>query len=257
MPFSPKGPIGRYLQRRALTRWRKATDAVGEMDLATLDAKNDAARKLLRHIGAFKLEADSRLALPRIGSTTFPQPVGTDWSWRPKPWRASIAIGGLAPALSKMEFTNELVIFHDCKRAEISLRQNRNMRETDLSPFSVDLEAFHFSGSYLSLVIEIPQASCEGLRRRHLIRLAAVIERERPTAIHARLNVKNGPNTEQVLLTLPDDTDETMVEFDLAYSGLNERRAERMWIDLMIESPAMNKISFRDLTLSRYPRAEI
>jgi hypothetical protein len=257
MPFSAQGPIGRYLHRRAIARWRKATQAVGEMEFAALDAENEAARKLLRNIRAFKLEADSRLALPRIGSNTFPQPPGTDWSWRPKPWRAPVDGGGFAPALSKMELTNELVIFHDCKRTQISLRQTRNMREVDLSPYSIDLEAFHFDGSYLSLVIEVPKASCEGLKKRHLIRLAAVIERERPTQIHARLNVKNGPNTEQVLLTLPDDKNETMVEFDLAYSGLNERRAERMWIDLMIESPAMNKISFRDLTLCRYPRAEL
>lgn len=257
MLFSTQGPIGRFLHRRTIARWREATQAVGDMDLRTLDSKNEAAKKLLRHIGAFKLEADSRLALPRIGSMTFPQPPGTDWSWRPKPWRAPVDIGGLAPALPKMEFTNELVIFHDSKRGEVSLRQNINMREFDLSPYSIDLEAFHFDGSYLSLVIEIPKSSCEGLKKRHLIRLAAVIERERPTAIHARLNVKNGPNTEQILLTLPDDTSETMVEFDLAYSGLNERRAERMWVDLMVDSPAMNKISFRDLTLCRYPRAEI
>jgi len=95
------------------------------------------------------------------------------------------------------------------------------------------------------------------LRKKHLIRLAAVIERERPSKIYARLNVKNGPNTEQILLTLPDDNPETMVEFDLAYSQLNEQRAERMWVDLMIESPAMNKITFRDLNFSRYQRAEI
>jgi hypothetical protein len=119
------------------------------------------------------------------------------------------------------------------------------------------IEAFHFDGNYLSVVIEIPKDSCEGLRKKHLIRLAAVIERERPSNIYARLNVKHGPNTEQVLLTLPDAQAETIVEFDLAYTQLNEQRAERMWIDLMIESPAMNKITFRDLNLCRYPRAEI
>ena len=251
------GPFDRFLQRRALARWRKATQDVKGTDLSTLERSNDVAKRMLRAISAFKLEADSRLALPRIGSTTFPQPPGTDWAWRPKPWRASVSPAGIAPALSKMELTSELVIFHDCKHAEISLRQSRNARDIDLAPYGITLEAFHFAGSYLSLVIEIPHGSCEGLKKRHLIRLAGIIERERPTTIYARLNVKNGPNTEQVLLTLPDDTSETMVEFDLAYSGLNERRAERMWIDLMIESPAMNKISIRDLTLCRYPRAEI
>lgn len=257
MPLPLQGHITRFLQRRSIARWRKATKAVGATDLASLDQANEAAKKLLRHIQAFRFAADSRLALPRIGSDIFPQPPGTDWGWRPKPWRAAADLPAHAPALSKMEITNELVIFHDCPRGEIILRQIRNTQDTDLAPFGIVLETFNFAGSYLSLVIEVPEESCEGLRKRHLIRLAALITRERPTAIYARLNVKNGPNTEQVLLTLPDDTPETMVEFDLAYSGLNERRAERMWIDLMIERPAMNKLTIRDLTLSRYPRADI
>jgi len=257
MPIPLTGPLDRFLQRRALARWQRAGRRVSTTDLGTLERQSTAARRLLRAVTAFRQDADSRLALPRIGSTTFPHPPGTDWAWRPKPWRVPATPAGIAPALSKMELTNELVIFHDCKTAEISLRQTRNARTTDLAPFGITLETFHFSGSYLSLVIEIPQGSCEGLRKRHLIRLAAMIEREGPTTIHARLNVKNGPNTEQVLLTLPDQSAETMVEFDLAYSGLNERRAERMWIDLMIESPAMNRIDIRDLTLCRYPRADI
>lgn len=257
MPLPLQGHITRFLQRRSIARWRKATKAVGAADLATLDQTNEAAKKLLRHIQAFRFAADSRLALPRISSDIFPQPSGTDWAWRPKPWQAIADTPAHAPALSKMEITNELVIFHDCPRGEIILRQVRNTQDTDLAPFGIVLETFQFTGSYLSLVIEVPKESCDGLRKRHLIRLAALITREKPTAIYARLNVKNGPNTEQVLLTLPDDAPETMVEFDLAYSGLNERRAERMWIDLMIERPAMNKLTIRDLTLSRYPRAEI
>lgn len=257
MQFPLQGQITRFLQRRSIKRWRKATRRVGDIDLVTLDKKNDAAKKLARNIQAFRIEADSRLALPRVGSDIFPQPPGTDWAWRPKPWRAAAVPAGLAPALSKMEITNELVIFHDCPHTEVSLRQTRNTHDTDLAPFGIAVESYHFAGSYLSLVIEIPKESCEGLKKRHLIRLAALIERERPSTIYARLNVKNGPNTEQILLTLPDDTPDTMIEFDLAYSGLNEKRAERMWIDLMIESPAMNKLNIRDLTLCRYLRAEI
>ena len=84
-----------------------------------------------------------------------------------------------------------------------------------------------------------------------------MITREKPINIYARLNVKNGPNVEQILLTLPHEKTQTAVEFDLAYSQLNEKRAERMWVDLMFENPAMNQITIRDLTISRYPRAEI
>lgn len=257
MPFSPTGPIGKFLQRRQIAWWRRASQDVPLLTLGDLTARNAHARKLLRHIGMFKAVADSRLALPRIGSSTFPQPTGTDWAWRPKPWASSEATTGFAPALSKTAFTDELVLFHDCRNPEITLRQSRNMREIDLSLCSIDLEVFHFDGTYLSLVIEAPQASCQGLQKNHLIQLAAVIERARPTKIYARLNVKNGPNTEQILMTLPDDDPETQVEFDLAYSGLNEIRAEQMWVDIMIESPAMNKVTIRDLTMCRYPRAKI
>lgn len=257
MPFSLTGPIGKFLKRRQIAWWRQAAKEVPQLALGELTARNEHARRLLRHVGQFKAAADSRLALPRIGSSTFPQPSGTDWAWRPKPWASSAAKSGLAPALSKTAFTDELMIFHDCRNPEITLRQSRNMREIDLSVSKIELEVFHFDGTYLSLVVEVPQASCEGLQKNHLIQLAAVIERDRPTKIYARLNVKNGPNTEQILMTLPDDTPETLVEFDLAYSGLNEIRAERMWVDIMIESPAMNKVTIRDLTMCRYPRAEI
>jgi hypothetical protein len=47
------------------------------------------------------------------------------------------------------------------------------------------------------------------------------------------------------------------VEFDLAYANLNERRIDKVWVDLILENPEMNQITFRDLTFSRRPRAEM
>ena len=48
-----------------------------------------------------------------------------------------------------------------------------------------------------------------------------------------------------------------MVEFDLGYSELNEKRIERMWFDLIFESPEMNQVTIRDITFCRYTRAKI
>ncbi len=48
-----------------------------------------------------------------------------------------------------------------------------------------------------------------------------------------------------------------MVEFDLGYSDINEKRLERMWLDLIFEGPEMNQINMRDITFCRYPRAEL
>lgn len=257
MIFPPQSFIGRFLHRRALARWKTAAREVHGRDLADLEVESRMAHQIIRDARRFKLAADDRLELPPVGSEAFPRPSGTDWYWRPEIWRAPFATGGLAPALPKDKMTNEVVVFHDCKTAEISLIQSVNKRDIDLSAYRLEINVFHFDGTYLSLVIEIPPTSCEGLRKKHLIRLATIIEKERPTKIYARLNVKHGPNTEQVLLTLPDSRDEASVEFDLAYSHLNEKRAERMWLDLMIEDPAMNRIRIRDLTLCRYPRSEI
>ena len=257
MAISPQGLIGRFLHRRIRARLRAAARAAPDADLDALRAQRQQARQLLTPLQELAHSAEARLALPHVGSTTFARPAGTDWSWRPKAWRAGIGQPGIAPAVSKSTLSNEVTIFHDCPLSQITLRQVRNAREDDFAPYGLKLDVLHFTGSYLSLVIEIPPASCEGLRKRHLIRLAAVIEREQPINIYARLNVKNGPNTEQVLLTLPDNTPDTMVEFDLAYSQLNEKRAERMWVDLMFESPQMNQITVRDLNFSRHLRADV
>ena len=75
--------------------------------------------------------------------------------------------------------------------------------------------------------------------------------------IFARLNVKNGPNTEQIVRELPLDGTDTMVEFDLAYTKLNEKRVDKLWLDLIFEGPQMNQVVLRDLTFSRRPRAEL
>ena len=74
--------------------------------------------------------------------------------------------------------------------------------------------------------------------------------------LFARLNIKHGPNTEQIVRELPLHSDEIMVEFDLAYSNINEKRIERAWIDLIFENPQMSQTVLRDLTFSRRPRAE-
>jgi hypothetical protein len=80
---------------------------------------------------------------------------------------------------------------------------------------------------------------------------------EKPLEIFARLNIKHGPNTEQVVRELPLNEKVPMVEFDLAYTKLNEKRIDNMWLDLIFEGPQMNQVTLRDLTLSRRPRAEV
>jgi hypothetical protein len=141
--------------------------------------------------------------------------------------------------------------------SELTLRQVRNTREEDLAPFAVRMDVFGFDGSFLSIVIDAPDAACDGLQRRHIVRVNAIMEVEKPIEVFARLNIKHGPNTEQLVLELPLGQQDCMVEFDLGYSEINEKRIERMWLDLIFEGPTMNQVTIRDITFCRYPRADI
>lgn len=208
------------------------------------------------HLNELISVADNRLALPMIGSNAFPKPHGTDWSWRPALWREPLAVPGRSSVLSKTKLGDELTLFHDCQQSELTLRQLRNTREADLAPYGLRMDVFNFDGSFLSLVLDLPEVAVSGLQRRHLIRMDTIVEMEKPLEIFARLNIKHGPNTEQIVRELPLHEEEIMVEFDLAYSNLNEKRIERGWIDLIFENPQMSQVILRDLTFSRRPRAE-
>ena len=150
-----------------------------------------------------------------------------------------------------------MTLFHDCQQSELTLRQIRNLREADLAPFGLSMDVFNFDGSFLSLVLALPDAAVQGLQRRHLIRVDTILELEKPLEIFVRLNIMHGPNTEQLVRELPLHEENIAVEFDLAYSNINEKRVERAWIDLIFDNPQMSQVTLRDLTLCRHPRAEL
>lgn len=239
-----------------LRRWRRIADAAEAMDLATLRRARGRARMLRRQLDRVIHLAEYRLALPVIGSNALRRPMGADWVWRPDLWRGPMAVAGQAPASGRTALSEGATLFHDCRAGELTLRQIRNRRETDLAPFGLRLEVFRFDGSFLSLVLDLPAEAVEGLRLKHLIRLELALEREQPLQVFARLNIRHGPNVEQLVRELPPE-EEVMVEFDLAYTKMNEKRVERLWLDLIFERPQMNQVTLRDVTLSRRPRAEL
>lgn len=242
--------------RRAMRLWRREARNAAAIAVAKLRRERAEARKLRHQLNEFIAAADYRLALPMIGATTFPKPYGTEWSWRPMLWREPLAVAGMASVESNTRLGEELTLFHDCRYSELSLRQIRNQRAADLAPFGLRMDVFNFDGSFLSVVLDLPDAAADGLKRAHLIRVDTIVEMEKPLEIFARLNIKHGPNTEQIVRELPLHDDVVMVEFDLAYSQLNEKRVERAWVDLIFENPQMSQVTVRDLTFSRRPRAE-
>ena len=249
--------LDRLIHARALLRWHRAARDAATDDLATLRTSRTRARELRAHLDQLIHVAEGRLALPHIGSSFFHRPPGTDWSWRPGLWRGPLPDAGLSSAPTRAELGGGVTLFHDCEVSELTLRQLRNTREADLAPYGLRMDVFRFDGSFLSLVVDLPDEAIRGLSRGHILRVDTIIETEKPIEIFARLNIRHGPNTEQLVRELPLHEEEVMVEFDLAYSRLNEKRIERAWLDLIFEAPDMNQVILRDLTFVRHRRASI
>lgn len=249
--------LDKLLHRRALRRWRRVVAGAGSIPLTELRRQRTEARQLKTQLDQLIHVADGRLALPQIGSSSFARPHGTDWSWRPEPWRGTLPVSGLSSVPSKAKLGEDVQMFHDCSYSELTLRQLRNTREEDLAPFGLRMDVFSFDGSFLSLVVALPKDAGSGLTRQHLIRVDSIIETEKPLEIFARLNISHGPNTEHIVRELPLGDRKVTVEYDLAYSNLNEKRIENIWLDLIFEAPDMNQVVLRDLTFARHRRANL
>lgn len=249
--------LERIVSKRSLSNWGKRAARAKSMPLAELRQHRNTARELRKRLDEVLFAASDRLAIPRIGSQSFQKRKGTDWSWRPEIWRGPISPKGVASAPSGTQITTKAALFHDCHKSELTLRQVRNTRESDLAPYGLQLDVFQFDGSFLSIVLDLPEDAHQGVRKNHLLRMNLIIETESPLEIFARLNVKHGPNTEQVVRELPLHQDDVWVEFDLAYTKLNEKRVEKLWVDLIFEGPQNNQVVIRDMTFSRSPRAEL
>lgn len=252
-----EGLLQRLSQRAAQRRWARAARDVEDIDLVSLRRLRNAGRSLRTHIDRVLFHAEERLATAAMGTDRFQRPQNSDWAWRPALWRGRLGERGIARAKNNSKLGDELTLFHDCKTSELTLRQVRNLRDEDLAAFGLQMDVFRFDGSFLSLVIDLPNDAVNGLKRTHILQLDSVFELERSIEIFARLNIKHGPNTEQMVQEFPQGPGRVAVEFDLAYSELNEKRVDKAWIDLIFEGPEMNQVVLRDLTFSRRIRAAL
>jgi len=253
------GFLDKVFHHRVLRRWARAARLAGSAEMAGLRKQRTQARLLKTHLDKLIHRADERLALPFIGSNSFPKPYNADWAWRPELWRGPLAQVGISSVQTKSMMGSEVTMFHDCHHSELTLRQLRNIRQEDLAPYGLRMDVFKFDGSFLSIVIDLPAEATNGLQRSHVLRMDTIVEMEKPLEIFARINIQHGPNTEQIVRELPlkDQGQDIMAEFDLAYTNLNEKRVEKAWIDLIFEGPEMNQVTLRDVTFSRRPRAAL
>lgn len=244
-------------QRRAEDRWARLAEAAEAMDSFDLRALRAEARGLRRQLDRLLQVADTRLGAPALGVGLPEMPLGTDWAWRPDPWRGALPEPGAVAATERTAIAEGLALYHDCPLGEVVARQVRNQSEADRAPYGLAVDVFGFRGSFLSLALNLPEAGVTGLKSRHLVRAEFVIDSDRPVRAYVRLNIKHGPNLSQPVSALPSEGREKVAEFDLAYADLNDRRIERAWADLIINDAEMTRVQIRDVVISRRPRAEL
>lgn len=238
-------------------RFAESIDGMGPARVRRL---RDEALELRTSLERFLIRADPRAERSRVALDALHLPGGTDWRWRPGFMAGRISPRGIAGPETGARLGDGAAIWHDCPERALVLDQIINPGATELSPFGIRLEVFGFAGSFLSLSIDLPVSALEGLTRNHVLRLETGILAERAIQVYARLNIGHGPNIDEVTLALarfaPGQHSRQVTEFDLAYTEMNERRLEKIWLDLIIESPRMSAVEIREMFFSRHLRAE-
>ncbi|WP_339108854.1 DUF6478 family protein [Thioclava sp. GXIMD4216] len=247
------GLLNRLAYSRVMKHWHDCAAAAPDMtgeDLALLRKKaGSMAATASGLLGRIDRQTEQRFN----AADAIDRPLGCDWAWRPQAFSMPVAPQAYVGAASGCCLGEDLTLFHDCPLQQLSLRQIRNSGRP--SPFGAELEVFGFQGSFLSLVVDLPPEAVQGFRLHHLVQLGLDVRMEEARPVYCRFNIQHGPNSDQLVSQMP--VGGGVVQFDLAYTKLNEKRLEKAWIDLIFEAPAMNKITLQDLTLLRHPRADL
>ncbi|MEM1272477.1 MAG: DUF6478 family protein [Pseudomonadota bacterium] len=249
---------GSFLQKRRLLRaMRRASELPSQAsrmsDAELAEAELDIERLRLRVDDADRAAEAARSALAKDLAVDGPEQC--DWSLRPDLWKSPIRPRGAVAIPSPTALSPEITIYHDCPAPELSYRQIRAAK--GVARYHLALEVYRFGGGFLSLAQTLPDAAIEGLTRSHFFVVTLELDCEEPLEIYSRLNLQSGPNTEQLVREMPVKSGFALAEFDLAYTKINEKRMEKVWLDLILEAPQMNRVLIRDMTITRAPRADI
>ena len=261
MAFRPRNWLDRIARERARASWARFSRSTDAMRPARLRILREEAGGLRADLDRFLLLSSRRAAASRAELAALPLPGGTDWRWRPGLFAGPVRPEGVAAPAPGRVLTDGAALWHDCGSRAIVARQLRNAGATDLAAFGLRIETFGFTGGFISLAVELPPDALRGLTRNHILRFETAIQTERAVAVYARLNVGNGPNTEELLShfgRIPGEGVAVHVaEYDLALTEMNEKRLDKVWLDLIFEKPAMNAVVIRDMIFSRHPRANL
>jgi len=251
------GGLDGILHRQSLARWDRVGAGLSACDPVSLRAIRQEAIDLRHRLDRVVADTECRLVAETPEGRDLIAPSDSDWAWRPPVFCTRLLVPGQAGVTNGALMGDALKIFHDCTHSEISVRQRAGRGQAGAAPQVIDLDVMGFDGSFLSLVVDLPPEAIRGLSMSHIVQIDLMVEYERPLELFARLNIKHGPNVEQVVRELDLREPRVTAEIDLAYTDIVEAQIDRAWLDIIVGQPRMNRLSIRDFVLSRRLRAEM
>ena len=180
----------------------------------------------------------------------FTLPPKTQWGYTPALWEHSFDQETAGNVLTGSEIAPRVNLHHDADQTDIAIRSNGV--EGGLS-FAIN----KFNGSFLSFAFGFPPDDANAIRRHDLIRIALHSTADKPFKAYARLNLRHGPNNEQIVRMIDIGHGDSFAEFDIFYSEFEPNRSSDAWIDLIFNDPEGLEFTLTQAVILRRVRATL
>ncbi len=179
----------------------------------------------------------------------FVLPPKTQWGYTPPLWDSS-AHEIFGNILTGTELAKHVTLHHDGVGSNFAIRP-------PAEGIGLDFEFEQFSGSFMSIAFGFPEKAAKSIGRHDLLRISVISSADKSFQAYARLNLRHGPNNEQIIRMIDIGDGESFAEFDIFYTEFEPNRASDAWIDLIINNPANCKFSLSDVVILRRVRASL
>ncbi len=179
----------------------------------------------------------------------FDLPPKTQWGYTPALWQHNFDSETVGNILTGTEIAPRVTLHHDAESVDMRIAPVENS-----AALSFDIR--EFSGGFLSLAFGFPESDAKAIQRHDLIRIAIQSEAAEQFKAYARLNLKHGPNNEQIVRMI-DIGQDGFAEFDIFYTEFEPTRASDAWIDLIINEPQGKSFTLKQVVILRRVRATL
>jgi len=181
-------------------------------------------------------------------------PLNCDWAWRPEEFYQEAVICPQASPKSGVKIGPNTKLFFNGPTPSLEVWAQSKI--SDRNSVGLGLTLDDFAGDFLSLSFAAPDGAVAHMTKFTLFRCDFVVASDHPVTLYARLNVKYGPSVAQFTQTVGVAEGHKSVTFDLGFHPFQVGDFSKIWLDMIINSPAQNQIVIHDLTLLRHPRGQ-